>query len=120
MKRGLPPEEIIVRIKKALKRDGTHSWDDLVARIKDGSANIFWSEHGAWVTELVPFPQKKLLNVWVVAGELPEVMDLQPQVLAFAKEHGCASVYATARKGWKFVAQEHGWHEHAVVITHEV
>lgn len=120
MSKQLAPEDIIVRIKKALALDGTHTWDDLVRRCKEGNAQIFWNEHGAWVTEVVPFPQTKHLNVWVVAGELPEVMELQEKVKAFGREQGCTRMTAVARKGWKNVAREYGWSEPAVVLTQEL
>lgn len=116
----LPPEKIIERIKKALARDKSHTWEDLDARLKVGTAQIFWNDHGAWVTEVLQAPRKRSLNVWVVAGELPEVMDLQDQVIEFARKMDCKELHATARFGWKHVARAHGWQEKAVLITHEV
>lgn len=117
---GLPPSEIIKRIEKALARDGMHDWNSLVALLKAGHAQIFWNEHGAWITEIVSTPLSRHLNVWIVAGELPGVMDLQSQVLEHARHNNCRVVTATARFGWKHVAREHGWREHAMVITHSV
>lgn len=118
---GLLPEEIVRRAKKALKAAGdTHTWDDVVALLKAGQAQAFWNDHGIWITEVLQSPRKCWLHVWIVAGELPGVMDLQPQVLAFAKERGAARITATARFGWKHVAKAHGWKNAAVCITHEV
>ena len=117
---GLPPDEIIRRIKKALDRDKTHTWEHVCDLLHVGAAQIFWNDHGAWITEIVTTPIAKWLHVWVVAGELPGVMDVQPQVIEFAREHGCQRITATARFGWKHVAKAHGWHNHAIVITHDV
>jgi hypothetical protein len=117
---GLPPEEIIRRIEKALARDKTHDWPTMLSMILAGKAQIFANAHGAWITEVVQTPLARWLNVWVVAGELPGVMELQDQVLDFARKQGCQHVVATARFGWKNVAREHGWREHAMVITHEL
>lgn len=116
----LPPDEIIARIEKALATDGGgHSWDTLVPMLKAGKAQIFWNDQGAWITEIVQAPLSRWLNVWVVAGELPGVMDLQERVLEHARQNNCPRVTATARLGWKHVAREYGWHQHAMVITHE-
>lgn len=119
--KGLSDEEIVRRIKQALARDGTHTWEDVCAMLKAGIAQIFYSENGAWITQVIDHPRKSVLHVWVVAGELPEVMALQPQVVEFARSKGCEVITSTVRKGWlKEVAPANGWHEHAVLITHEV
>jgi hypothetical protein len=119
-KDGLAPAEIIERIQKALDIDKTHAWSDVVRLLQEGKAQIFCSEHGAWVTEIVNYPLKRCLNVWIVAGKLPEVMLLQDAVLRFAAENKCDAVYATARLGWKNVARAHGWKKKAMMIMHEV
>jgi hypothetical protein len=117
---GLPPEEIVRRIKKALARDKTHTWDHVCDLLAVGAAQIFWNEHGAWITEIVQTPISRWLHVWIVAGELPGVMDLQGEVLEYARQQNCQHVTATARFGWKHVAKAHGWHQHAMVIKHDV
>jgi hypothetical protein len=85
-----------------------------------GDAQAFWNDHGIWITEILQSPRKRHLHVWIVAGELPGVMDLQPSVLAYAKAQGCEFVTASARFGWKHVARQHGWKEQAMLITHSV
>jgi hypothetical protein len=118
---GLPPAEIVRRIEKALEIDGTHTWDDVRDLLLDGAAQIFWNEHGAWITELLVLPQKRMLNVWVVAGELPEVMALQEQVERFALTQTCdCMIVKGARFGWKDIAKEYGWEEHALVLRHPI
>ena len=118
--KGLPPDEIVRRIRKALARDGAHTWEHVKDLLEVGAAQIFWNDHGVWITEIVSTPLSRWLHVWVVAGELPGVMDLQPAVLAHAKATNCHHVTATARFGWKHVAKAHGWRRHAMVITHDV
>jgi hypothetical protein len=118
---GLPPSEIIARIEKALAIDGTHTWEDLRALLGEGKCQIFWNEHGAWITEIMVSPQKRMLNVWIVAGELPEVMDLQEKVEDHARISKCGEMIVRgARLGWKNVAKEYGWEETAVVLRHPV
>jgi len=118
---GLPGSEIIKRIEKALEIDGTHTWDDVQEMLIDGRCQIFWDEHGCWITEVLVTPRKRLLNVWIVAGELPEVMSLQEKVERFALTETCDQIIVKgARFGWKDIAKEYGWREHAVVLTHDV
>jgi hypothetical protein len=114
---GLPGEEIIERIKKALAIDGTHTWEDVREMLVIGAAQIFWNEHGCWITQMAVFPRKRVLNVWIVAGELPEVMELQKQVERYALTMSCDAITVTsARFGWKHIAKEHGWEEHGMML----
>jgi hypothetical protein len=118
---GLPSEEIIRRIEAALAIDGTHMWEDVREMLIDGRCQIFWNEHGAWITELLLYPRKRVLNVWIVAGQLPEVMMLQQQVMDFALTQTCDIVMVKgARFGWKDIAREYGWREHALMLVHDV
>ena len=120
MERLVTPDVLQDRIRKALALEGAHSWESVKDRLRSGRAQMFWNDHGAWITEVVEAPLKRSLNCWVVAGELPGVMDLQADVLAHAREQGCADLTATARFGWKHVASEYGWKEKAMLIHREV
>jgi hypothetical protein len=118
---GMPPEEIIARIEKALAIDGTHTWEDVREMLVNGACQIFSNEHGAWITEILVSPRKRMLNVWIVAGELPEVMALQAEVERYALTMTCEEmVVRGARLGWKNVAKEYGWEEHAMVLRRPV
>lgn len=121
-KAALPGEEIIRRIKKALSREGngSHTWEDVVELLKAGKAQIFFNGDGAWITEIIHSPRKRWLNVWVVAGQLPGVMDLQSKVVEFARSQGISDITATCRLGWKQIAREYGWKEKAMFITLKV
>lgn len=113
--------EKIRRIEKALRRaGGTHEWPDMQELLIRGDAQIFDNEHGCWVTEVRAFPRKRLLNVWVVAGELPDVMDIQEQVERYGLSQSCERMYATIRPGWKDIYPKHGWKKDALVISKEL
>ena len=114
----LPPDEIIARIEKALVHGGeTHTWEDIRTGIIEGRFQIFWNEHGACVTQICTPPQKRYLNCFVVAGELPGVMDLSQEVEDFGRSMGCQFMTTSARMGWKKVLPNYGWKESQVVFT---
>jgi hypothetical protein len=109
-RRGLSADEITRRIKKSLAFWGTHSWEDFREELRDGRAQLFLSDHGVWVAQVVNFPRKRLLNVWLLAGELPEVMDLQKDVEAYARDMGCSDIVAPhVRFGLKDILKKTGW-----------
>ena len=118
---GLPPDEIIRRIEKALDHGGnTHTWDDIRQGLIAGSYQIFWNPFGACITEIVDAPQKRYLNCFVVAGQLPEVMELQDEVDKFALIHNCAYMMTSARMGWQKVLPGYGWKAARMVFVKDV
>jgi len=114
----LPPAEIIARIERALVHGGeTHTWEDLRIGLIEGRFQIFWNEHGACITQICTPPQTRYLNCFVVAGELPGVMDLSQEVEDFGRSMGCKFMTTSARMGWKKVLPNYGWKESQVVFT---
>jgi len=116
----MDPEQKIERLQKALDRDGGHDWDDVVELLEKGECQIFDSEHGAWITSIKEAPKGRALNVWLVAGTLPRVMETQPQVEEYARANGCTKLTAGVRRGWKKTAEAHGWKVTGLVIEKEL
>ena len=117
----LPPDEIIRRIEKALHHGGeTHTWEDVRQGLLEGKFQIFWNDFGACITEIVEAPQCRYLNCFVVAGKLPEVMELHEQVEKFALTQSCKFMTTSARKGWQTVLPAFGWKPSRVVFVKEV
>lgn len=117
----LPPEEIIKRIEKALKRSGgTHTWTDVAEGLVRGDFQIFWNDHGVAITEIQQTPQCRYLNVFMVAGRLPGVLDLEEQVERFALTQSCKFMTTSGRMGWGDLPKAVGWKPSRVVYTKEV
>lgn len=122
---GLPGAEIVARIEEALEREGTHNWDDVREMLITGEAQIFFNDHGAWITRICVAPRMRWLHVWLAAGQLPGVMDIQEQVEQFARTNTLARIIVTARPGWSVLASKEGWEKfgwkkHGDVMMHEV
>ena len=114
----LPPDEIIARIEKALVHGGeTHTWEDIRIGLMEGHYQIFWNDHGACITQVCKTPQLLYLDCFVVAGELPGVMNLSQEVENYGKSMGCKFMTTSARMGWKKVLPNYGWKEKRVVFT---
>ena len=118
---GLSDQEVGVRIQKALDRDGMHDWEHLDRQLRNGSARMFRNPHGAWIVEIVNVPLQRVLNVWLVAGQRPGVMDLQEEVKAYGRKYGCHIMATTCRLGWsRSIGPEYGWKVHAVQMAQEL
>lgn len=115
---GLPPDEIIRRIEKALKHGGgTHTWDDVRQGLIDGQFQIHWNEGGVAITEIQVFPQRKQLHCFVVAGELESVVALREDMARFARANGCSVITASGRIGWERVLPKTGWRKTHSIFT---
>ena len=88
---------------------GTHSFDDVAEALASGKMQLWPAPKGCIVTEIVVYPRKKVLNVFLGAGELDQLMDMHKDVIAWSKAQGCVAVTITGRHGWKKPLTKHGW-----------
>ena len=88
---------------------GTHNFEDVVDGIVDGNMQLWPSPRGCIVTEIVVYPRKKVLNVFLGGGELDQLLDMHNDVTAWAKSYGCDTLMITGRFGWKKPLKAHGW-----------
>lgn len=107
---NLAPEELQKRLIKALKIGGeTHNPADIAVAVKEGRMQAWQNGQSVVITEVIGYPQKRVLNVFIAVGSLDEVMAIQPQLEAFGREHGCYCLRMAGRKGWTKVLPNHGW-----------
>jgi len=88
---------------------GTHNFDDVVSGLAEGKMQLWPAPKGYIVTEIVVYPRKKVLNVFLGGGELDQLMDMHKDVIAWSKAQGCEAVTITGRYGWKKPLTKHGW-----------
>lgn len=95
---------------------GSHTVDDVVEGVKNGEMQL-WHRPGALVvTELLPFPRQKIVNVFLAAGTMEGVEALADEIEGWAKAEGCTKARLTGRKGWarSFLART-GWRDTELV-----
>ena len=80
----------------------------------------FWpAERGCLVTEIVMFPKKKVINVFLGGGELDQLADMHADVIAWAKTQGCTGATIVGRKGWERAFKQYGWTPVHVTLAKE-
>ena len=89
--------------------NGTHEWDDIVAGIASSKMQLWAAPRGCIVTEIVVYPRKKVINIFLAGGELDQIMDMEHDIGLWAKSHGCTGGMMTGRLGWKKPLTENGW-----------
>jgi len=97
-------------IEAALEHSGgTHDFWDIVDGIYSGHMQLWVADKGCLVTEIVVYPKKKVLNVFLGGGEMDELSGMHEKVIRWAKDHGCSGATITGRKGWVRAFQKFGW-----------
>ena len=125
MKTTLVPREHIPvvweRIKKFAERCAVYTYgrftaEDMLKELltKDQQLWIAFDKetiHGFWVTEVITYPQIKVLALHFVGGRRFKEWfpDGFPKLQKFAKELGCSKMESYGRPGWEKMWQDHGY-----------
>ena len=88
---------------------GTHDFIDVVEGLYKGTMQLWPAEKGCIVTEIVVYPRKKMLNVFLGGGDLEQILDMHENVIEWAKAQKCEALTMTGRFGWKKPLAKHGW-----------
>ena len=99
---------------------GTHSFQDIVDGVISGRMQLWAGDSGCAVTEISVYPKKKVLHVFLAAGDMSQIIDFQDSAIQFAKMNGCDSMTIAGRSGWKRVLDKHDWNEQFVVLEREI
>jgi hypothetical protein len=111
----------MVQLQKALDQMGnTHSLEDILALIDSGEMQSF-AQGDTWaVTQIVDFPRKRILELFLIVGDLKDFRGLYNLILAFAEEQGCALLRGYGRFGWEPYAKANGWANGARIYLKEM
>jgi hypothetical protein len=99
----------------------THSLQDILDEIKAGTMQSFVSGNSWAVTCILDTPRRRVLEIFMVVGALADLVDLEAQVIEFAKNNGVTLVRAYGRQGWlKVFSQFDGWKPKQTVFIKEI
>ena len=108
-------------IEAALAYSGnTHNFQDIVSGVKTGTMQLWPARHSCLVTEIVIYPRKKLLNIFLAGGKLKELMSMQADVEKWAIREGCDGGMISGRRGWERPLKNLGWKFQHVYYTKEI
>jgi hypothetical protein len=97
-------------IEAALAHGGdTHTFDDVAAMIMDGRLQLWHGPNGCAVTEIIVYPQKKVLHCFLAGGEMAQILDMIESAVAWGKTQGCVALTLSGRLGWGKVLAKHGF-----------
>lgn len=106
-------------IEAALQHSGgSHSFEDIQAGIASGVMQLWPAPKGCAVTEIVQFPQKRVLHIFLAGGEMAQLFDMIESAAAWGKVQGCAAITVAGREGWKRALK--GWAFHSVTMERAI
>jgi hypothetical protein len=114
---------LAIALQQALEAAGdTHTPADVAAAIERGDAQLLTDHDGRafMITEVLQYPRKRVLRLWLAGGRLTALRTLAPQLEQLAREQGCDAMEAAGRAGWMDEAGLHGWTPTAVVYGKEL
>jgi hypothetical protein len=95
-------------LQRALDRGGnTHNVDDVLRRIETGQARLWQNNDSVGVTEVIQYPNKRIARIWLAAGNVDDIKEVEPAVCMWAKENKCQEVHIDGRHGWERVWKDY-------------
>lgn len=95
---------------------GSHTFEDVVELVRSGHAQLWPAPRGCAVTEIVVYPRKRVLHIFLAGGELDQLKDMFGDAAAWAKAQGCDAMSLSGRVGWSRAMASDGWTTQAVVM----
>ena len=99
---------------------GTHEFEDVKQAILEGRMQLWPAPNSCAVTEIAEYARKKVINVFLAAGEMDEVLAGFDSVAEWARRQGCHSMTISGRKGWTRVLDKSGFKPLFVVMEKEL
>jgi len=103
-------QRVVGYIEAALAHSGgTHLPSDVVDSIIAGRMQLWLAPRSAVVTSIVRYPRLMACQLFLVGGDLRELLSIEPQIAAWAREQGCTRMECGGRAGWLRVLPKLGW-----------
>ena len=96
---------------------GTHTYEDVLQAIRVGDMFFWPASKSCMVTEIVQYPRLRALHVFLAAGDLAEIKNMESSLISFAKSLKCSALSMSGRKGWTKALKELGWQESHITLV---
>lgn len=98
-----------------------HRIEELDAKVANGTALMWNTDHSAIAGEVQRFPNALVLHCLCATGDMDEIInELAPQAEEWARRAGCSHVTVESREGWARVLKQRGYGAHTVTLVKEL
>ena len=102
----------------ALRHGGNrHTRESIWQGIVRGQYQFWPYERAAGVTHVDVYPTGNVLQLWLVGGELDEVLRREPELAEWGRSVGCVAMQLVGRQGWAKALGPLGYSRGDVVLT---
>jgi hypothetical protein len=101
---------------------GSHTFEDVVAEVGAGRMQCWTGVSSAIITEIIEYPQYRVLNFFLAGGNRSELETMYPPIERWGVAMGCKRAAMLGRKGWErtFLTQKEGWHSTLVAYEKDL
>jgi|TARA_Y100000289_G_C3929553_1_gene155552 hypothetical protein len=108
-------------IQAALERgQNTHLFSDIVDSVKRGHMQFWPAEDACAVTEIIEYPRKKALHIFLAGGNMETIVDMNESAEHFARLNGCTIMSVAGRKGWQKILSGKGYKPYVTSLAKEI
>lgn len=100
--------------------DGMFSFNDVVAMVLRQEVTFYNFDDAIVLCQLETFPGYKAYHCFLACGDFEKIIEMEPQLMAIAKELGCEKFSLAGRKGWERKLKQHGWKPVLTVMHKEL
>lgn len=99
---------------------GTHTFEDVRELVATGRAQLWPAPRGVAITEIIVYPRKRVLHIFLAAGEMDQLTDMIESAEQWGRTQGCTSLTMAGRFGWQRVLDKHGFKPVLVTMEREI
>lgn len=99
---------------------GTHEFEDVVAEVATGAMQFWPAKKSCVVTQIVSYPQMRTLHIFLAAGDLAEIKDMDETFREFGKKLDCKHVTLSGRRGWTKALADIGYKSVHTTMAKEI
>lgn len=105
-------------LESALRHGGNrHTRESVWAGLVCGRYQFWPFPRSAGVTHVDQYPSGSVLQLWLVGGELDDVLAHEPEIAAWAQSVGCVALQLVGRRGWERVLKPLGYDPGSILLT---
>ena len=78
----------------------TFNLQDIADGMARGDLQLWPGLNSAIITQIVDYPRKKVIHVFLAGGNMDEVKQLENDLSVWGKQQGCEAVTLVGRPGW--------------------
>lgn len=87
----------------------SHNFEHVVDEVMKGRLHFYPLENSFIIMEVHVYPNYSVYHGFLAGGDLEEILNAHPMIMANAKQLGCVALSISGRRGWEKAMKAYGW-----------